>query len=122
MRNYNALKIIATTYQIIAYLMIALCVIAILVIVPVMPSSEYSIPFLLGILFFFSCLFICFLAFSQSITLMIDMASDLSLNTNNTFIMAKHLEKSLQNQQAIIELLSKEYGGSSSPKINPDEL
>lgn len=122
MRKYNSLRFIAISYQVIAYIMLILGGIIAIVSYPVWSLSAYSILMVLGFAIFILSAFICLLALAQSIMLMINLADDVSVNANNTFVIAQHLEKSLKSQQAIIELLSKERGNSSSPKIDPNEL
>ena len=53
---------------------------------------------------------------------MINLSDDVSVTANNTFVVVQHLEKSLKSQQVIIEILSKEHGNSSLPKIDTNEL
>ena len=89
---------------------------------PVWSLYAYSLLIVLGVIIFVLSLFVCLLAFAQSIFLMINLSDDVSVTANNTFVVVQHLEKSLKSQQVIIEILSKEHGNSSLPKIDTNEL
>ena len=122
MRKYNSLRFIATSYQVIAYIMLTLGIVMGIVTYPVWSLYAYSLLIVLGVIIFVLSLFVCLLAFAQSIFLMINLSDDVSVTANNTFVVVQHLEKSLKSQQVIIEILSKEHGNSSLPKIDTNEL
>lgn len=134
MRDYNALKLIATLNKIAGYVFLFLGLIVIIITLKMKESIPFQIKYpIIGVTILISfILFVWSMATAQSILLMIDLANDLKSTMKNTYFNAKNAEKTseeyerktLLHQQQIAESLSKLVGNENSnfPKINLDDI
>lgn len=133
MRNYYSLRLAATVYKVIAWVLLVLGTLVIIISSPVWLSMPYSAFYLIGWILLTGLSFMGFMYIAQSIMLMVNVANDVETMTNNSYVLAEKVEKqrvqyekqSLENQQKIIALLfSLQQGGNTNikPHINPDDI
>jgi|GEM_PF-4135978 len=130
MKSYNSLRIVATVFQVIAWLNLIAGMLTILLLWQWWTDHPNGVYFVIALSFLSVVYFIFFLAIAQSIMLMVNVAKDVETITNNSYVLAEqqrvqYEKQSLENQQKIIALLSSlQQGGNATtkPHINPDDI
>lgn len=122
MKSYSSLKIVATFYQVIAYVILLSGLLSMVGLSSFFLNYPNGIAVGIGLMLVVIIAFVGVLAISQSIMLMVNVADDVEDMRGNIHIVAQNSEqqrthyemKNLENQQKIIDLLSKDKSEKTS--------